>query len=397
MREIEIEEWGKSNPESLNVDEVHNLEKTEYFILEPVADKKFLIRPREGVVGIISPSPALTVFVRPRWPCASVLKLAAYAYGVDTALAVPLPARLAWGGALDWLALLLVLEVERLLAHGIRYGYHETFEEVQQVRGRIAFHRLNPRHEAQAVLPCLFTDFSPSTLENRIIRGCLEIVDRFPLSPELHAKVQSALSAFRTVQPVYPSPQLFERVHLHRLNAHYEGVLRICRMIAEGIGVELSPGSVPSPSLFIKMSDLFERGVERALREAVLEHHAQPRYTKFLVCRGNGEAKGLEFVPDNVLGPKEAPQLVVDAKYKDPSTWHSVDLYQALIYAASLRARTVLVYPQVDTPIRVSVEWQGLGARVDVVTVDLSTDPIQALRTFGREMRRLLEEQPNYN
>ena len=57
-------------------------------------------------------------------------------------------------------------------------------------------------------------------------------------------------------------------------------------------------------------------------------------------------------IPENVIGPRDAPWLIVDAKYKNPmrESWgkqyfHNDDLYQALTYAAALDAPAVLVYP----------------------------------------------------
>jgi len=75
--------------------------------------------------------------------------------------------------------------------------------------------------------------------------------------------------------------------------------------------------------------------------------------------------------PDNVIGPREAPWLIVDAKYKDPMRWregkqyfHNEDLYQAFTYAAALDAPAVLVYPRVDRDVDVEIGAGGHGVRI---------------------------------
>jgi 5-methylcytosine-specific restriction endonuclease McrBC regulatory subunit McrC len=78
-----------------------------------------------------------------------------------------------------------------------------------------------------------------------------------------------------------------------------------------------------------------------------------------------------------VIGPRDAPWLIVDAKYKNPlrETWgkeyfHNEDLYQAFTYAAALSAPAVLVYPKVDEDI--DVEFQAGTHRLRVVSVPLN-------------------------
>jgi len=82
-------------------------------------------------------------------------------------------------------------------------------------------------------------------------------------------------------------------------------------------------------------------------------------------------------VPDNVIGPRDAPWLIVDAKYKNPlrESWgkeyfHNEDLYQAFTYAAALDAPAVLVYPRVDRDVDVAVG--STTCAVHINTIDLT-------------------------
>jgi len=95
-------------------------------------------------------------------------------------------------------------------------------------------------------------------------------------------------------------------------------------------------------------------------------------------------------VPDNVIGPRDAPWLIVDAKYKNPlrESWgkeyfHNEDLYQAFTYAAALDAPAVLVYPRVDRDVDVTVHVQGQLVRV--AQAELAESPHAAFRQVVSE------------
>jgi len=78
----------------------------------------------------------------------------------------------------------------------------------------------------------------------------------------------------------------------------------------------------------------------------------------------------------NVTGSKDAPWLIVDAKYKNPfidnygDRFRNADLYQAFTYAAALDAPAVLVYPRVDRDVEVLLRAEKHEVRI--VSVELA-------------------------
>lgn len=91
--------------------------------------------------------------------------------------------------------------------------------------------------------------------------------------------------------------------------------------------------------------------------------------------------------PDKVIGPREAPWLIVDAKYKKSLRensggryFHNDDLYQAFSYANALDAPTVLVYPNVDQDIEVALKVEEEEVRI--VSIDLGKLPLGSSMTF---------------
>lgn len=393
-RVVELLEWGPGETVDLTPAEAATLRRFEDALdVEWLGPYKARVGPRDGVVGIVSLSSDLTVVVRPQWPVRSLVELAAYALGFETSPDLFREAtELAAEGPQDWLALFLALEVERLLAQGLRQGYREVDDEIPYVRGRINFGRLALRGEPPGLVPCRFSDFVLDTEENRILHGTLEFVDSGPLCPAVRCLVGRALAAFRQVTLVFPTLHMFSRVRLDRLNALYRPALELCRLILECAGIELEPGTVWGSAFFFPVSKLFERAVKRSLREAFPgEEHGQPTYTDRIVLVEGGPPTSVALRPDNVLGPHERPWLVVDAKYRRPLSEHygaprfsSADLYQAFTYAVALGAPVVLVYPQVDEAVNVQLKLANQW--VHVRTVDIGQFGVVALREFTRSL-----------
>jgi len=317
----------------------------------------------------------------------SVLALACYAYELE-----PPPetlveeARLDAGCPADWLALLLTLEVERLLSLGLRYGYREVEEGLPYIRGRIDFGVLRWGESKSGLVPCRFEDFVLDTTENRILRGTLEILAAGSLSPEIRRRVWRSLSAFRQVALMRPTQLLFSQTRLNRLNKYYEPALTLCRLVLECAGLDLDTGNVSASGFFFSMADVFEKALARALRDALGRrnvHSQQPYRDRIRVVDGE-PAIPVTFKPDNVIGPSDTPWLIVDAKYKKPlrNDWngqyvHNEDLYQAFTYSAALGAPAVLVYPRCGQGVDVTFESSGNVTRV--LTVDLATDGLRQL------------------
>lgn len=392
---VELLEWGDGQTVSLTSVEAATLRRVKDALrVEWLSPQEARVGPKRGMVGIVSLSPDLAVVVRPRWPVRSLIELAAYALGLDVAPDLfRETAAIAQAGPQDWIALFLSLEVERLLAQGLRQGYREVDDEIPYVRGRIDFARLALRGEKPGLVPCRFSDFVLDTEENRILRGTLELLAAGPLSTPSRRWVCRSLAAFRQVSLVFPTPATFARIRLDRLNVHYRPALELCRLVVECMGVELSPGGVTGSSFFFPLNTLFERALQRALQEVFPgEHRGQPIYSDRIALVEGGPPHSVAFRPDNVVGPRERPWLVVDAKYKRPTTerreaerFVSGDLYQAFTYAVALRAPVVLVYPQVDEEVDARLELAG--HTVHVRTVDLSTRGVDAIRDLASDLK----------
>jgi len=382
-RVIELREWQKAKRVALSSDEAHTLCSVEHRLdVQWLGGDEAAISGKAGYVGIVSLSEATQVVVRPNIPVASVLELACYAYELEPPEKSLLEnARLENTGPADWLAFLLALEIEKLLSIGLRRGYREVEEESPYIRGRVNFNVLRWGESKPGLVPCRFEDFVLDTPENRVLKGTLELLSSFPLSQGCRRNLRSALAAFGQVKLVQPSSLMFHRIALTRMTSYYEPALKLCRLILESAGIELEAGEVSSPGFFFSMADVFEKAIERALREefGAQNVHHQPSYNDRIRVIDGEPSIPVTIIPDNVIGPRDAPWLIVDAKYKNPmrENWgkqyfHNEDLYQALAYATALDAPVVLVYPRVDRDANVTL--RAGKQEVRILTTDLERE-----------------------
>jgi len=383
QRVIELREWEKAKRASLTAEESDKLRALQDRLdVEWHGQGAVAISCTKGYVGIAALSEDTQIVIRPHIPIASVLELACYAYELEPPKkALIEDARLDDTGPGDWLAFLLTLEVEKLLAMGLRRGYREVEEEIPYVRGRIDFGALRWGESKPGLVPCRFEDYVLDTVENRIVRGTLEVLAATPLSEVCRRRVRSVLAAFGQVRLVQPTGRMFDSLRLSRLTHYYEPALTLCRLVLESAGIELEAGDVTTSGFFFNMADVFEKAIARALREEFgRENVHSPAEYKDRIRVVEGEpAIPVTIIPDNVIGPRDAPWLIVDAKYKNPlrESWgkeyfHNEDLYQAFTYSAALDAPAVLVYPRVDRDVDAAL---GMGGtQTAVISVDLSAE-----------------------
>jgi len=179
-------------------------------------------------------------------------------------------------------------------------------------------------------------------------------------------------------------------VRISRLNRYYEPALRLCRLLLEGSGVKADLGDVLAPAFFVPMETVFERAVANALqgRDGPDAHHGAAFSDRFRHIAGS-PALTISFKPDVLLGPRDDPWSVLDAKYLDPIRMHrgqpvfsNPNLYQMVTYCVALRCPGVLVYPRVSEDVDVTYEMAG--AAVTLRTVDLA---MPSSRACGDSLR----------
>jgi 5-methylcytosine-specific restriction enzyme subunit McrC len=361
-----------------------------YLSVTEIGDGTTLIGPRQGYVGSVALSPNTVVHVRPKAPLDNLLQLLALAYRTSTLPPVVGETLAEESAPVDWLALLLVAEVESLLARGLRRGYVEAIDDLPYVRGRMDF-RLAAAFSRPGLVRCHFSDFLVDTPENRVVRGTLELLYAQRLHTDVRPRLADVLRYLDHVTFIRPSLRLFDRLTVSQLNRHYGPALELCRLFLLGAGVSEEPGDVAVPSLFIPMERVFERALFNALRDAAggKAHHGS-QFNPFKHMRGT-PALTITIKPDVLLGPRRQPRLVVDAKWAMPTTSHygaktfvNPHIYQLTTYALALGCAGVLVYPRFEESVDVTYDVSNIVVRV--CTVDLTVPNLADLQALATEL-----------
>lgn len=351
-----------------------------------------------GYVGSVRLSPALTINVTTKIPVWNILGLASLAYR-----RLPLPAavgetELREAEPLDWLAFLIVVEVEALLARGMRQGYVNVQDELPYVRGRIQFASSARWWTHPGLAACEFTDFLPDTPENRVLRVTLEALGRSRLLPGLRARVMAATAWLAGVTLVPLTSRLVAGIRLTRLNAHYRSALDLCRLYLEGRAVEQPTGEVPAPAFLFPMEQVFEAAVANYL--AIRRNDLKIQPERSLAPTSGEPHHALAYRPDLVVGQTPA-LLVLDTKYANPErqtqfgtrSFRNNDLYQIAFYANEYDCPGLLVYPKAERDVLVTFE--AGRARSTIATVDLSQPGLAGLEALEAIVKALVESAPN--
>lgn len=360
--------------------------------VEELGEGQARVAPKQGYVGSVSLSAGRSIVVRPKADVGCLPDLLALAYRTMAAPARVGAAEHGRTTPTEWLLLQVISEVEAVAARGLRRGYEERRELLPFVRGRVR-PALDPSR--LPLVDCEYTDFTLDTPENRLLRGTLEVLAPIVANFAVRRRYRNLLGFFGTVTPAHPTLHAFDRVRLSPLSAYYGPALGLCRLALEGAGLADTPDAVPAPAFFVPMWRVWEAAIQNILTdEGIAGLRFQPEYAdKILNVVGNPSPKVL-LIPDVVIGPRQAPTRVIDAKWAPAVTWrhgawrlNNVHLYQLGTYCTALGCDGALVYPQMTVPVDTTYEFNGRTLRV--LTVDLSTKTPYDLVIVARKVAGL--------
>ncbi|MCA9705457.1 MAG: hypothetical protein KDK70_06405 [Myxococcales bacterium] len=286
------------------------------------------------------------------------------------------------------LVIILVQHLETLVRGGLRRGYVEDEARLPVLRGRLALdQQLRTMPGGTLTIACRYEDYTADLPINQVIGYTLSQIGGTG-SPQLDQRVRRSKVAFARLTPRRFRPSDLEQFTYDRLNAHYEVIHGICRLILQARGAEDAPGALPMGSFLVNMNTLFQEFVatwfERNL-PAPWRMRAQGAHSL--------DRQGwIKIFPDLLLYHDRELRLVADTKYKlCRGEASSGDLYQALAYCRALRVRgAVLLYPDVDDRHLHLVIADGAN---ELLTdgVDLARPWAEVEEAMRRLMERLLE------
>ena len=291
----------------------------------------------------------------------------------------------------DLFAKVLAGGLKHLLRRGVDRGYVPVQEDLSRLRGRVNFResmelilRRAPR------LNCEFDELRRDIPANQILKATasrLALVRG--LDEGLAHDLRVLAKSFYDVTDVRLSRQLFRQVHIHRNNAFYDFLIKVCELIFESTLPEGRGYGYRFTDILRderKMARVFEDFVRNFLR---LEQ-SQFRVTGLHL---NWDADGLDeqvaMLPSmrtDIHLENATRRVIIDTKYysealrdwRGKKSVRSENLYQNFAYLKNAEAKGdeykdcegILLYPAVGEKIAFEAVIQGHRVRVCTVKLD---------------------------
>lgn len=185
---------------------------------------------------------------------------------------------------------------------------------------------------------------------------------------ELMPRLRGATGA----RPALPTRRELDRVRYTPITERYRRVAELSWQIARRRGLRAAATGERSEGLLIDVAELWElflvHCARRAFGTAAVTHGTRLLAARPLLRSRTDRSRTLgRLYPDLLIGPRQSPTAVLDAKYKplaDPRGVDRADLYQLHAYVAAhaqpgRRIAGALGYPALDAVVRADAERHG--------------------------------------
>ncbi len=256
-------------------------------------------------------------------------------------------------------------ELNRLLRRHLMHRYVEFEERTSFLRGKLLAEReLSGAEKVYARYACRYERFTPDHLLNQVLKLCNGVLLRQSRASANRRLLQENAALLADVSHRVVRPQDLKRIHLDRLNRHYEPMLGLCKLLLESSTLDLKTGRITQLAFVFDMNRLFEEfvaefvkrhskrirlGRDRRLTEVRYQQRLGRLFDEF------------NMNADLVLTDDAEQSLVLDTKYKllNATERHAglsqADFYQMYAYASAGTRHyknIVLLYPTTEKVVR---------------------------------------------
>ena len=309
---------------------------------------------------------------------------------------------------LDLFAKVLIGGLKHLFKRGIDRGYVTYAEDTKCLRGKICFAPTLKRNLLiKAQVFCEYDELSHNVLHNQIIKASLRSLFLFEgLNLELKDELIGLYRKLHEIDDIQLNSSIFSRVQLHRNNAFYDFLLKICELVFENLLISEDPGKSKFRDFLRdekRMAYLFEEFV-RNFYKLEAQNCSVGREDIFWDVTALDEisASFLPKMTTDISIERNGSKVVIETKYYKEvlvshyglEKYHSQHFYQLFSYLKNLEAKGganqncsgVLLYPTVDKEIK--GEGLEMGRhKVIVRTINLNQD----WKLIHRDLIALLE------
>lgn len=288
----------------------------------------------------------------------------------------------------------LIHATKSVIKKGLDREYVDQKEDLSSPRGKFVFSETIKRNLLEnKQLHCTYDELSHNILQNQILKTTLIKLSRTKdLEKELRDEMRLLSLKMHDVDEIRIRPSDFRRIRLHRNNAYYDFIIKLCEMI----NMALLPSEGGDGYKFSdvlndenKMGLIFESFVRNFYSIEQKEFKVKSEEIRWDAA---GEETDLSFLPkmqtDISLSSPDR-KIIIDTKfYKETMQRNqggsekvrSAHLYQLHAYLSNSEnrgfpeneAEGILLYPTVNN--RLDLKYEIKGHSVRVFTINLNQD-----------------------
>jgi len=296
---------------------------------------------------------------------------------------------------LDLFAKVLIGGLKHLFKRGIDRGYVTYAEDTKCLRGKICFApTIKKNLLIKAQVFCEYDELNHNVLHNQIIKASLGSLIRVEgLNVELKDELIGLYRKLQEIDDIQLSSAIFSRVQLHRNNAFYDFLLKICELIYDNLLITEDPGKSKFRDFLqdeTKMAYLFEEFVRNFYKIEAKDCSVRREDIYWDATPLDELSKAfLPKMTTDISVERNGSKVVIETKYYKKALvshyglekYHSKHFYQLFSYLKNLEAKGgankkcsgVLLYPTVKKEIKGEGLEMG-GHKVMVRTINLNQD-----------------------
>jgi 5-methylcytosine-specific restriction enzyme subunit McrC len=254
------------------------------------------------------------------------------------------------------------------------------------------------RYDRHEVRPDLFT---VDTERNRLLKAGLSSMARVARRQETVRLLRGVVGLLDSVSDVVMDRSFLRRLaslSFDRRNERWRPLFRVIAQFARALPSDVAAGRTSfGPAWLFDMNQLFQTYIARRLRSIAGPIRIRERATRTMAVEVLTGENRFQLIPDIVVGRREDPIMVIDAKWKRldraqlAENIDDNDIRQVFAYAKLFRTqRAALVFPAAGpAPRRASFrtkEDAGSFVDIDVVEVPMREDQLPELDRYLQQL-----------
>ena len=281
--------------------------------------------------------------------------------------------------------------LRHLIRRGVSRGYVLVHEDLSRLRGRVNFgDSMGHIMRRASRLSCEFDEFKRDIPENQLLKATASRLTQVAsIDKDIAHELRLRLKSFNDVSDVRLSRQLFRQVQIHRNNAFYDFLIKVCELIFEATLPEGSGGRYRFSDILNderKMALVFEAFVRNFLRLEQSKLRVTPLQMEWDAARPNEQLHMLPTMRTDIHLESADRRVIIDTKYYSETlqtryekrSVRSEHLYQLFAYLKNSErvgpeyedAEGILLYPAVGEKVDFRAVIQGHPVRVCTVNLD---------------------------